>query len=428
MGKSFMTNSIKKEKLAREKAKMILKFSIRLSSTFLLCLAFSTQSSEHDSLTLEFSYRASVIANLAYLDASSSTFLDSNSNWASADQESFRMMVNGQGKRLNWEVHIKTARQSSSTSILSPSEPFASVFRYDNLSNDRIDEQSPSRNIRWLYDIDRLNVSYQGEQHSLTLGRQALDFGSGRIWQAFNVFGGFRPTDLDTVYKPGIDALHWQYYPESLSTLSFTYSLSAKDAPFDNSFLLSYQRLIAENWQVGFLAGQVLEKSLVGISIESDHQGLGYRGEIVVYQSPRSNELETHAVLGFDFQWDNGLLLIAEAFFNDYGTVALDELGTRENPLLESGIFNQIGRIGIGMGLSKELSPLIQGSFTTLVSPLEESISSLHQVAINSSLSDDTELVFGFLFGIGPGRKVGDLGSEYGSLPSSISLRLSHYF
>lgn len=397
---------------------------------YLFCtLIANTQGNEinngSNETTFNSSYRASLSLNLAHLDAESRLEATDTIDWASADQQSFRLMLHGQDETLSWELHLKSARQSFSNALLGAEN---SAFRYTDLSDYHIDEQSPSRTTRWFYEIDRFAINYQLNQHTLSLGRQAIDFGSGRIWQAFNVFGAFRPTDLDTVYKQGIDAFQWRYYPESLTSMTFTYVLSAKDSTFRDSLLLAYQSLVGETWQMGLLAGQVLNQNLIGLSLENDYRGLGYRGELVFYQSRLDDNIETHGIVGIDYQWENGLFMIAEMYYNDFAAKDASDLLFTTNPLLEAGIFTQLSRMGLGVVISKELTPLTQGSLTTLFSPLSQGQSTLHQLAFTTSLSDNTELVFGLLVSTGPGYQQGNLRSEYGFLPSSLSMRVSHYF
>ena len=64
---------------------------------------------------------------------------------------------------------------------------------------------------------------------TFSVGRQAIDFGSGRFWQPLNVFGSFTPTDLDTDFKPGIDAARLDWFTSDFSSLSAVYAFSPKD-------------------------------------------------------------------------------------------------------------------------------------------------------------------------------------------------------
>ena len=84
-------------------------------------------------------------------------------------------------------------------------------------------DQSPSGdhqrtlNLTWEIDqgarhrswgrFDRLAVQYRGGPWALTLGRQAVSWGSGLVFQPMDLFNPFAPTTVDRDYKAGDDLL-----------------------------------------------------------------------------------------------------------------------------------------------------------------------------------------------------------------------------
>ncbi|MDX1398526.1 MAG: hypothetical protein R3204_08365, partial [Oceanospirillum sp.] len=86
------------------------------------------------------------------------------------------------------------------------------------------------------------------------------------------------------------------------------------------------------------------------------------------------------------------------------------------------GIQPQLSQQVMGLGLGKTLSPLWQGNYTGLFSPLSGGASQLHQVSGVYSLSDESDLMLSLLSGFG--SEV----SEFGSVPTSLSARLRLYF
>lgn len=55
--------------------------------------------------------------------------------------------------------------------------------------------------------IDRASVSYRQPSWSLQLGRQAVSWGNGLVFQPLDLFSPFAPTTVDREFKPGVDAL-----------------------------------------------------------------------------------------------------------------------------------------------------------------------------------------------------------------------------
>lgn len=67
--------------------------------------------------------------------------------------------------------------------------------------------------------LDRLSIGYSSEKTVLRVGRQALSWGSGLVYQVLDVFNPFAPSDVDKDYKNGADMLYAQYLLDSGSDL-----------------------------------------------------------------------------------------------------------------------------------------------------------------------------------------------------------------
>ena len=61
-----------------------------------------------------------------------------------------------------------------------------------------------------LQNLDRLNIQLQFDQGDLTIGRQAITFGSARIINPTDVFLPYNVTALNTEYRIGVDAIRYQ--------------------------------------------------------------------------------------------------------------------------------------------------------------------------------------------------------------------------
>ena len=73
--------------------------------------------------------------------------------------------------------------------------------RFMNLTH-TIDEAS--RHL-FVHRFDRLAVEYRDERLAVTVGRQAVSWGSGHVFQPMDLFNPFAPTAVDRDYKPGDD-------------------------------------------------------------------------------------------------------------------------------------------------------------------------------------------------------------------------------
>ena len=55
--------------------------------------------------------------------------------------------------------------------------------------------------------IDRFAARYRKPNWSMSVGRQAISWGSGLVFQPLDLFGPFAPTTIDREFKPGVDSI-----------------------------------------------------------------------------------------------------------------------------------------------------------------------------------------------------------------------------
>ena len=357
--------------------------------------------------------------------------------------------------------HLKLRHQTFSSPSVAQgtSESAIDYFRAAKISDNQLwnscDEVSQGDIcFQGGYDLDRLFYRYQPDsgQYRVTLGRQAIDWGAGRFWQPLNLFGSFAPTDLDTDYKAGIDALVGEYYPGYFSSITLAYlptSHSIREQAIANkgtdedSLALHYRTLMESGGEVTLLAGRVMQRSALGFAWESSFDltynlsGIGSRIEAVLYEpdgvlSGSEGETEKRSVLmiaGVDYQSqsDNelldGILINLELYQASNGADKASGLNkVRQSALVKQGIQPQLSEQVIGLGLGKTLSPLWQGNYTGLFSTLSGGNSQLHQISAVYSVSDESDLLLSLLSGYGSDA------SEFGPAPISLSARLRLYF
>jgi hypothetical protein len=88
----------------------------------------------------------------------------------------------------------------------------------------------------------------------------------------------------------------------------------------------------------------------------------------------------------------------------------------------------------LGIGLTRTITPLLQGSYTMLASLLEDAddnpaISTLHQLNFVYSVSNESDLLLSLLLASGKGLDGQTLPrSEFGQLPPTVTVRFRRYF
>ncbi|MDI3323888.1 hypothetical protein QKW35_05830 [Pontibacterium granulatum] len=361
--------------------------------------------------------------------------LQVNRDSLSANQQSLRLMLQDVTPNNEWSIHLRSNRLQTKGFALENNSP-SDLFRYRELAGDAFAHDGDHHQARVRFEIDRLHYQHRFANGSLSIGRQPVDWGSGRFWQPLNVFGAFAPADLDTDFKAGIDSLIYDWYPTTFSSLSAVYAVAPRgEIRFGNSAALYYRLPAGERSELALLAGEVVDNRVVGASFESEWSGIGWRVEAIHYDQPDRRTDGLFWIAGLDYQFDNGTLLNLEWHQNALGSP--DETGLEaiaDSFLVQSGLQQQLGRQALGLGLSDDLTPLLRGSYTLLLSPLRDAdnqrhLSSLHQFTLLYSLSDESDLLLSALLTAGRGLdSSGHPHSEFGHIPNSLTLRWRLYF
>lgn len=381
-------------------------------------------------------------------------------NTLTADQQSIRLMLDNSGMLENssvldnssaldnsldngeWSLHMKIVRLHLSD------YPFSDVhssdlFRIKELSGYWLEENESNNTSHFGYEIDRAVYKQRFKNTTLAIGRQPIDWGSGKFWQPLNVFGAFAPTDLDTDYKPGIDAATLDWFPTDFSSLTAVYAFSPNDNNvIDNTIVdttsaaLHYRSQVGVQSEFALLAADVIGNRVLGASFESAWAGMGWRVEAAHYNT-NDNQNSVFWIAGVDYQFTNGTYLTAEWYNNSRGandTTSLMNTDILTDPLIKYGLQQQLSQKVLGISVNKDLTPLLSGSYILLASPLKDidgglTTSLLHQVNLTYSVSNESDLLFSFQFASGRGLKSAtEIQSEFGHIPTSITVRLRFYF
>ena len=358
-------------------------------------------------------------------------------NTLTADQQSLRLMLDDSFKNGEWSFHVKSSRIHV-TDILYSSEHSSDLFRYKKLSSNWLEEKESNNTTLIGYEVDRAVYKQRFEKTTLSLGRQAVDWGSGRFWQPLNVFGSFAPTDLDTDYKPGIDATRLDWFPTNFSSLTAVYALSPDDNTAVNntvSAAIYFKSQAGEQSEFSLLAGTIIDNPVFGASFESAWSGIGWRIEALQTKFKTSNEKTLFWIAGLDYQFSNGTLLAVEWYDNSRGATTAAELShLQTDTYIKYGLQQQLSQNVLGISISKEITPLFNGGYTLLASPIkntegQQTTSLLHQLNLTYSVSNESDILFSYLFANGQGLNLlGKTQSEFGHIPESLTIRLRFYF
>jgi len=360
-------------------------------------------------------------------------------NTLTADQQSLRLMLDDAKDNNEWSVHLKIARLHVSDFPFDDSHS-SDLFRYEELSSYWLEENDLNSTTLIGHEIDRLVYKQRYKNTSFAFGRQSIDWGSGRLWQPLNVFGSFSPTDLDTDYKPGIDAARLDWFPSDFSSLTAVYAFSPNDnAAIDDNTnaAIHYRSQVGDLSELALLAGSVIGSRVFGASYESAWAGMGWRVEGAHYNDTKTNKNTIFWIAGIDYQFANGTLLAAEWYDNSRGAndvTSLINTNIQTDTFIKYGLQQQLSQRVLGISVNKDLTPLLSGSYILLASPLKDvdgglTTSLLHQVNLSYSVSNESDILFSYQFANGRGlNTLGKAQSEFGHVPASMTIRLRFYF
>jgi len=376
-----------------------------------------------------------MLGTTAIADRGDVGYEDESHRTLTADQQSLRLMLEQTGNNDEWTFHAKAYRQHLDGYSAVQAQP-SDLFRYDAPYQDWWSESGTNSSSRISAEIDRASYKHRFTHTSLTLGRQPIDWGSGRFWQPLNVFGAFSPTDLDTDFKPGIDAATLDWYPSAFSSLTAAYVLAPQDnSELENSAAVHYRSQAGNLSEYSLLVASVLGNRVYGGSFESAWQGMGWRVEGVRYHIEDTGEDSAFWIAGVDYQFSDGTLVAAEWYDNTRGATTESALSTAgSDRLVHYGLQQQLGRQVLGLTAERDLTPLLHGGYTLLATGVEDEqgnrrYSLLNQLNLRYSVGNESDLLLSLLGATGKGLDAAQRPqSEFGYLPVSMTLRLRFYF
>jgi hypothetical protein len=130
-------------------------------------------------------------------------------------QNALRLMLAGNlsdvaSVELHYEVKPLFASSGASsdlTGLGATTSASSSAYRYRDINNQMTSDDGKQT---LLQNLDRFNIRLKYDIGNLTIGRQAIAFGSARFVSPTDIFEPFLVSTLDTEYRIGVDALRFQ--------------------------------------------------------------------------------------------------------------------------------------------------------------------------------------------------------------------------
>lgn len=375
---------------------------------------------------VELNGRVAVAGVSSFAEAGDVGYEAGGENDHASDVQSLRLLASDTPtESTQWHLHYQLVRRASDTPGSVPH--YSALFRADPLRGELAGDAAASTYL--YHEADWLNLRSRFTHGQLTVGRQPLTWGSGRIWQPLDIFGAFAPLELDTEYKPGIDAVLYEHFPSPFASLSAAYVQTPLNGTADPGYALHYRRHVGAASELSVLIARVMDYRLLGGGVEGSVGGAGLRLEGVALDGPEDSD-GAIAIAGVDYRFANGVLLVAELYHNGFAAARPQEFAAAlALPAYPAILTPHLGRHLAGLSLSHELTPLLRAGYSLLHSQVSGAASQLHQFTLGYSIADEADAQLAWTQGSGIGLDaLGNPRSDFGHLPRSLYLRVQFYF
>ncbi len=355
-------------------------------------------------------------------------FIDSPTTYQS--QNSARIMFEGFNESVVWQLHYELSPVFNSRSPERLSQTFNVVsgsYRLTDLQTTLAGTEADDKS-QLFQNLDRLNVQFQFDAGDLTLGRQAISFGSARIINPTDVFLPFDVRTFNTEYRTGVDAVRFQRPWGDLGEMDVGVVLGA-DADPENSAAFLQLRNNVNGTDYHLAVIRFSEQDLVGAGLQTSLGNFGYWFEAAHVSGDSSyNRLST----GLDYALSEHVFAQVEYHYNGAGSDSPNDYLTLLDaiPYQRGGVF-LLGEHYLIPAITWQLSPLWFLSGQAIINLSDDS--AFVSLSAEYNVAENFYMDFGYyhfagddLFLSPPGTPV--LGSEYGTNPDTLYASLRYYF
>jgi hypothetical protein len=292
----------------------------------------------------------------------------------------------------------------------------------------------------WQHEIDRALISLHPGWGEITVGRQAVGLGRGRLFSAVDMFAPFSPTEVDREWRRGVDAARIEY---RLSDTVSVEGIGVFGESWDESALLGRARGYLGLVDGEFIFGKRGEDVLAAIITSAAVFGAAVHAEAALFDVPEkqpdrglfgNDRLVAKALLGASYTFDvgNGLTLLGEYHYSGFGVKDAEDatwilaVDSRLQKRFLRGDTQILGRHNVGLQAGYPVNDAVTAGLLILTSARDGS------GILSPSVAWDVRRNVTFLSSAfapwGARPSGGVLRSEYGGTPWSLFLQVNAYF
>jgi hypothetical protein len=343
-------------------------------------------------------------------------------------QNTARLMLEGFEDTLVWQIHYEVSPVIQSRSLSLELPTFNVVGDSYRLSDpDNLLAENGTRK-RVYQNLDRFNLQFQFDAGDLTIGRQAIAFGSARMINPTDVFLPFDVRTFNTEYRTGVDAIRFQKPWGELGEIDMGL-VFGDGAETENSAAFLQLRGNHNGKDLHLALVRFAEQSLVGAGLATALGDFGFWLEVA---SVTGDEDYIRASTGLDYAFTEHVFAQVEYHHNGAGSSDaedyLENLSTL--PYQKGGVF-LLGRDYLIPAVSAQLSPLWVLGLQAVIN-LSDS-SAFVTLSTEFNVAENFYMDFGYYHFSGDGMEsllpgIPQLESEYGDSPDTLYASIRYYF
>ncbi len=295
--------------------------------------------------------------------------------------------------------------------------------------------------------LDRFAFTFDLDPVTLSVGRMPVNCSVTNVFTPNDFFAPFSAVAVNTVYKPGVDALRIAVGTGTFSSVELIGVLGsgADDVPaWGRSALLLHARTVIKEIELALLGGKLAERWVSGASMQAPLGPVNLRAEghagfpdtdgdfemDDINGNGRRRDVHVRFSAGLDtmFTWHNTTLGVDYLFLSDGADTPGRYLERARRLFPDDALY--LGRQYVALSAGTEIIPIL--STMAFVMLNAEDASGIATWTLVYNLSDEADALLGVMAPWGK-RPAGTLetprlGSEYGQSPLNVFLETRFYF
>jgi hypothetical protein len=253
--------------------------------------------------------------------------------------------------------------------------------------------------------LDRFQLTLQPAWGAISIGRQALTWGNGLLFNPMDLFNPFSPTDIDRDYKMGDDMVAAAISTQKFGDIEFLAvprrDLITGEIEGDESSIAVKHQFTRESNDFHIMLARHYGESVAGIGSTGYLFDAVWRTDIVwssLQDSAEGDNGYFSVVANMDYSWvwwGKNFYGLVEYYFNELGTDRYSEIFFDPEIMsrLERGELFVLGRSYLSGQINVELHPLVS-LYITNITNLQDPSGTL-QAWLGWNIFQNTQVTFG---------------------------------